>query len=246
LRRTQLSLFKKANGLIFISRYAKDTITPLIDNFTGATAVIPHGISDRFLREPIPQKPIDKYSYESPFRLVYVSMIEPYKHQWNVIEAVSILRDFGYPVCLQIVGQMGSAKAKFENSMRRFDPDGAWLTYTGFVPFEELHLVYHQADAFIYASSCENLPNILIEAMSSGLPIACSNKGPMPEVLGAAGLYFDPEKPVEIAEAVKQLLLDENLRHMKASAAYEQAQRYSWKACAKETFSFLAKVAQQA
>jgi len=45
--------------------------------------------------------------------------------------------------------------------------------------------------------------NILVEAMASGLPIACSNRGPMPEVLGDAGVYFDPEDPHDIARALR-------------------------------------------
>ena len=50
-----------------------------------------------------------------------------------------------------------------------------------------------EAELFVFASSCENLPNILIEGMAAGLPIACSRRPPMPEVLGDAGESFDPE-----------------------------------------------------
>ena len=66
------------------------------------------------------------------------------------------------------------------------------------IPYHELHSEYKDADLGVFASSCENLPIILIEKMASGLPIACSNKGPMPEVLGSAGVYFDPENSYEI------------------------------------------------
>jgi glycosyltransferase involved in cell wall biosynthesis len=50
------------------------------------------------------------------------------------------------------------------------------------------------------------MPNILLEAMAAGLPIACSNRGPMPEVLGTAGLYFNPENPAEIACAIRTVI----------------------------------------
>ena len=49
------------------------------------------------------------------------------------------------------------------------------------------------ANLFVFASSCENMPNTLVEAMAIGLPIACSDRGPMPEVLRDGGVYFDPE-----------------------------------------------------
>jgi glycosyltransferase involved in cell wall biosynthesis len=81
--------------------------------------------------------------------------------------------------------------------------------------------------------------------MVSGLPVACSNKGPMPEVLGDAGIYFDPESPVEIAAAIRQYLDSTELRTAHALASYQRAKQYSWARCANETFSFLAAMAKE-
>jgi nucleoside-diphosphate-sugar epimerase len=80
--------------------------------------------------------------------------------------------------------------------------------------------------------------------MASGLPIACSNRGPMPEVLRDAGVYFDPEKPTEIAEAIRKLIEYPALRTEKAEAAFERARAFTWERCADETFGFLAKCSQ--
>ena len=60
------------------------------------------------------------------------------------------------------------------------------------------HAVLKRAHLFVFASSCENMPNTLVEAMASGLPIACSDRGPMPEILRDGGTYFDPENEVTI------------------------------------------------
>ena len=59
---------------------------------------------------------------------------------------------------------------------------------------DDLHQKYLDADLGLFASSCENMPNILLETMGAGLPIACSNRQPMPEILKNGGEYFDPEK----------------------------------------------------
>lgn len=83
----------------------------------------------------------------------------------------------------------------------------------------------------------------LLEAMSAGLPIACSDRGPMPEVLGAAGIYFDPERPEEIGRTLSTLLDDPGLREQSAWSAYERAKGFSWERCARDTFDYLAKVA---
>jgi glycosyltransferase involved in cell wall biosynthesis len=111
------------------------------------------------------------------------------------------------------------------------------------MPFSALHSEYQDADAFIFASSCENLPNILIEAMSAGLPIACSKSGPMPEILGNAGVYFDPVQTHDIAEAMRTLVNSADLRSQLAAQAKELSRAYSWQRCAKDTCEFIATVA---
>lgn len=62
----------------------------------------------------------------------------------------------------------------------------------------------------------------------------------MPEVLGDAGVYFDPERPAEISSAIRLLVESPQARATLAQGAFERAQQYSWERCARETFSFLA------
>ena len=75
--------------------------------------------------------------------------------------------------------------------------------------------------------------------VAAGLPIACAERGPMPSVLGDAGLYFDPEVPQSIAAAVERLYRDAELRRDLATRAFHRARQYSWARCARETFAFL-------
>ena len=67
----------------------------------------------------------------------------------------------------------------------------------------------------------------------------------MPEVLGKAGVYFDPTKSVEIVAALEKLLNSAELRSQNAQDSYEQVQKFSWQRCADETFRFLAQIEQQ-
>jgi glycosyltransferase involved in cell wall biosynthesis len=100
------------------------------------------------------------------------------------------------------------------------------------------------ADVFVFASSCENMPNTLVEAMAVGLPIACSNRGPMPEVLEDGGVYFDPEAPHSIADALERIITNADLRTQVATRAQQLSRQYSWSRCTSETFAFLADIAQ--
>jgi len=215
-----------------------------IEAIAGETTIIPHGVGARFICSPRKQLPITYYSSDRPFRILYVSIIDMYKHQWTVVEAVSHLRKKGIPVILDLVGpSYPQAFLRLQRTLNRIDPSGKFAMYSGSVPHAELPARYAQADLCLFASSCENMPNILLESMASGLPIACSNRGPMPEVLGASGVYFDPESPLDIAHALEKMIESPEMRMQLAEGSFQRARVFSWQRCASETFEFLAKVA---
>lgn len=242
LRRVQGRSFRQAAGVIFLTRYARDTVRAQVA--VHRDRLIPHGIELRFFRETWQPHGTREYTEVNPFRLLYVSIIDVYKHQDMVASAVTQLRARGLPVSVEFVGPAyGPALERLEDVIRKLDRPRHFLRHRGPVAFETLHTAYAEADAFVFASSCENLPNILLEAMAGRLPIACSNRGPMPEVLGDAGVYFDPEQPAEIARAIEQLYADPSLRAALGAKAQERARGYSWKRCAQETLEFIASAA---
>jgi glycosyltransferase involved in cell wall biosynthesis len=244
LRRSLVVSFRRANGLVFLTEYAKAAISPFIASNRGMITRIPHGVDERFRKEPKPQSPITTYSSKSAFLLLYVSQVTPYKHQSRVIEAVSQLRQMGLPLELELVGSIDHAEKKFSRSLSKWDPKREWIRFRGEVPFNTMHKIYQKADLFVFASSCENMPIVLLEAMAAGLPIASSNLGPMPEMLDNAAIFFDPNYPIEIANAIKILVDDPYLREEKSWASYEASKPYTWRRCAYETFDFIAKVGQ--
>lgn len=246
LRVTQSRSFRETNGVIFLTKYARGVVLNVTGKLRGQTCIIPHGLNPRFNRPPKVQRAIADYDDGHPYRVLYVSIIDQYKHQWHVVEAVAALRKLGLPIVLDLVGPAyPPALKRLNETIARVDADRRWVHYHGAIPFNELHHRYAQADLGLFASSCENMPNILLETMASGLPIACSNLGPMPEVLGNAGVYFDPERPEEIARALGELIKSPQLRTELAQASYQRAQQFSWQRCADETFRFLVAVTHQ-
>jgi glycosyltransferase involved in cell wall biosynthesis len=244
LRNIQPRTFRKADGVIFLTHYARETVMKVTGVLPGKTVVVPHGIDQRFYLRPRSQRPPNAYSKAKPFRLLYVSEVHPYKHQWYVAQAVSRLRREGISIELELVGlAYRPALKRLTNVVRRVDRNHDFIHYRGPIPYDDLPQHYHRADGFVFASSCENMPNILLEAMAAGLPIACSNREPMLEVLGDGGIYFNPESTEEIAQALKSLIADPALRERCAQSAYERAQQYSWRRCSKYTFDFLVQVA---
>ncbi|HYW76114.1 MAG TPA: glycosyltransferase [Gammaproteobacteria bacterium] len=113
------------------------------------------------------------------------------------------------------------------------------FTIRGPMAFEERHAHYQDADALVFAASRENVLNILLEAMAAGLHIACSDRGPMPEILGDCGEYFDPQGPANIAGALRGVLEDDARAASMAARVVGKAEAYSWELCATQTFEFL-------
>jgi glycosyltransferase involved in cell wall biosynthesis len=235
---------RTADAVIYPSTASRVLIASQVGSVWERSAVVPHGVERRFVRPPRPQRPISAYSEERPYRLLYVSMIDVYKHQWHVAEAVAALRARQLPVTLDLVGPAyGPALRRLQRALRRTDPAGTSIRYLGPAAFSEMHTVYHQADAFVFASTCETFALPVLEAMTAGLPIACSNRPPMSEMLGEGAVFFNPEEPRDITRVLQQMILSSQERERLASVAFARAKDYSWGQCAAGTFGVLAAAA---
>lgn len=238
---SQLKSFKKANGLIFLSNYAKEAIMKLLNN-TRHVALIPHGLNTDFLA---PVKKQMEYDLKKPIEILYVSTIDVYKHQKEVVKAVSKLRNEGFPVTFDIIGGSYHPEEVLLRKTIELEKAHNYVNILGALNYNSLPQEYQSRDIFVYASSCENLPNILIEAMASGLPIACSNMGPMPEVLKDGGVYFNPEDSNDIYSAIKKLINNPSLRQDICLKSRKYADDYSWSKCTSQTFTFLHQVSKK-
>ena len=100
IRRTQIRSFRKADGVIFPAKYASKAILKIKGKILGQSIVIPHGISPRFCIKPRVQNLTEDFSDNLPCRILYVSALYAYKHQWNVAEAVALLQKEGISILL--------------------------------------------------------------------------------------------------------------------------------------------------
>ncbi|HAJ45579.1 MAG TPA: glycosyl transferase family 1 [Alphaproteobacteria bacterium] len=241
LRFVQLHRLRSSSVAVFLTRHAAKVIgalTPL-----RKSAIIAHGIDEKFSRVAM----TDRYFPASgPIRALYVSNAAPYKHQWHVVDAVARVRQTsGIDLRLRLVGGgQGHAQERLDAAIRQYDPSGQFVEHIAFVPHDRIAGELKDADLFVFASSCENLPITLLEAMAAGLPIATSNRGPMPEVMGPDACYFDPEAPESIATALSKVLSSSGLRQRIMQDARVRAAGYTWERCSNETWALLADVAK--
>ena len=109
------------------------------------------------------------------------------------------------------------------------------VTFTGFVPDEDLVALYNAAHALALPSLAEGFGLPAMEAMACGLPVAASRRGSLPEIVGDAGVFFEPLDPEDIATALRRLLQDTELRTALGKAGLARAARHSWKEAADTT-----------
>ena len=232
--------FNYSQGVIFISNYAKNEIGKHINLNKIEHRVIHHGVSDGFRSNPRVQAMISDFNNQNPFSLLYVSSVYAYKHTWNVVEAVTSLRNLGIPIILTLVGECYEKNS--EERLLKSITNHDCISWYREVGQQEVANYYKNANAFIFASTCENMPNILVEAMASGLPITCSSFEPMPEFLKDGGIYFNPESVLSVENAIKEMIDSPDLREKLAKKSYSYSKEFSWQKCANETFDFLYKI----
>ena len=236
----------RADGAIFLNENARHVI------YEGRQseqpfALCPLGVDPRFFLDSRKVKPNDAYSFESPFRFIYVSTVNSYKHQWHVADAVKRARGAGYPITVDFIGGAAPAPLKrLEAAIEANGGEASGARYIGKVPFMELHEYYHKADGFIFASTCENMPNIGVEAMAAALPITSSKLEPMKGLFDGCALLFDAESPESIAKALQDLFDDAPRRERLSQQARAQAQQYSWENFYAGTLGFIQKIAAAA
>ena len=246
LEQLQGRTFRRSSGVIYMSRISKEQIERRIGFRPRNSRVVHHGTSGRFRRlSSVASGPVVDASWGSdrPLRLLYVSILEPYKHQLKVINAVAQVRSAGLAVVLDLVGPSAEGEAEaISRECARLGLGPEVVCYHGSVPYERLEVIYNRADAFVFASSCETFGIILLEAMATGLPLLCSSRSSLPEVAGDAAIYFDPLDVPSLVRALTVFYGDRLLRESLAFRSRRRAAQFSWERCARETFDFVREV----
>lgn len=113
----------------------------------------------------------------------------------------------------------------------------------GFIQRGELLALYRRADAFVFPSLYEGFGIPAFEAMESGCPVVAANCTALPEVIGEAALFFDPESVASIAEVLRSVCRSSALREDLRERGRIRAKQFSWEKMAAETLQAYEEVA---
>ncbi|OBA76651.1 glycosyl transferase family 1 [Mycobacterium sp. 1554424.7] len=163
--------------------------------------------------------------------LLYVGKRLGYKNFGSFLQAYArspVLRDF------ELIAFGGDPPMPHERQ------EIARLGLTGNVRFDsgsdrKLAAHYREATAFVYPSRYEGFGIPTLEAMSHGCPVVCSNAGAIPEVVGDAGLYFDPDDTDELGATLERVATTEALRADLRTRGFTRLATFSWDKCAAAT-----------
>jgi glycosyltransferase involved in cell wall biosynthesis len=241
LKRLMLRSMREADLTIFISSFARGVIERLAKIPNPVT--IPHGISETF-RAQSAALPLPEAAGSQPY-LLYVSKLDVYKHHREVVQAFgSLPQSLKQSHRLILIGEAEGAAVEQLRALIADQGLQGQVLLLGAVPYSQLPAFYQNAKAVLFASSCENCPNILLEALASGRPVLSSDVDPMPEFGGPGIGYFSPFDPDSIQRAMKSALESIEVQDRWARAALQQSQRYNWAETAKDTWGAIMRLGQ--
>lgn len=241
---TQGQAFKRADGLIFLSEASFDGVARYLSALESTPHIIaPHGLHTRFFKD-FPDA--NGEPQQKNRKLLYVSIVNLYKHQWAVAEAVLQLRRAGHALELELVGPAyPPAMRKLQKVLDAYPDVRDAVHYHGPQPYDVIDGFYQQADFLVFASTCETFGLILLEAMAAGKPLIASDIPVVHEIAGEEGFFFDPEHVESIKAAILRAIQQPEEAAAKARRAQELARAYSWERTAHQTFRLLQEIAQQ-
>lgn len=179
-----------------------------------------------------------KGRHNLPYKFIlYLGTIEPRKNIVGIIRAYNRLREINSGELnkykLVIAGSRGWKDEKIFSEIKK-SPFGEDIIIHGFIGSEEKPYFYNLASLFVYPSFFEGFGFPPLEAMACGVPVIASNTSSLPEIAGSAGILIDPDKPDEIYQAMREILLNKELREKLREKGLEQAKKFNWKKTAEE------------
>lgn len=229
---------RRAERLVAVSENTRTDIERVYGIPPERIRVI-HEAADEAYR-PLPRPALDEFRATrrlSADPIVYVGTVNTEKNMIRLLRAYQLLRKrHGIHNSLILVGKPCLGYSKVVAAVHDMGLDESVL-FTGYVPDEELPFWFNLARVFVYPSVYEGFGLPVVEAMACGAPVVVSNTSSLPEVVGDAGVLFDPYDVEAMAAAILAVLTDDLLNQTLRHKSLEQARQFSWEETARKTIA---------
>ncbi|MCX6551236.1 MAG: glycosyltransferase family 1 protein [Acidobacteria bacterium] len=221
---------RRAERIFTVSETSKADILRYCDVPADRIVVIYNAIDDRFAVPPSEDavtRVRERYQLDGPFAL-YVGNIKPHKNLERLIDAFHLVRRDGFErLKLLIIGDQISKYPRLRRAVDKYKLH-KHVRFLGFVQDDTLAALYRLATVFVFPSLYEGFGLPPLEAMASGTPVVASNTSSLPEVLGDAAMLVDPYRAESIADGMRQVLSDSDLRRSLSARGLARAREFSW------------------
>jgi glycosyltransferase involved in cell wall biosynthesis len=239
---------RTSDRILTVSETSKRDILRFFDVPPDKIAVIYNGIDDRFRQEP-PAEEVsrvqERYQLHGNF-VLYAGNVKPHKNLARLIEAFHLVRQSGLDdVKLVAVGDEVSKYAELRRAVHRYNLH-KYVRFLGFMPDHTLAIFYRLAAVFVFPSLYEGFGLPPLEAMASGTPVVTSNVSSLPEVVGNAAIQVDPYDPQAIADGIRRILTDPELRDSLRARGLAHATEFSWERSVRQIREIYAQVVAEA
>lgn len=224
---------RKSEKIIAVSQFTKDDIVDQFKIDPEKIVVTYEGVSKKITATSSLDKDsiLAKYSVSKPF-IMYVGNAYPHKNLEGLIDEFASLKNEYQNLQLVLVGGEDYFYKRLKKKVK--EANISKIVFTGFIPDDELAVLYKQAKAYIFPSKFEGFGLPPLEAMAQGCAVISSSKTCLPEVLGEAAIYFNPDKSGWLLNSL--LSLDKGAKHSDlVKKGLEQVQNYSWDDCVEQT-----------
>lgn len=226
-----LNAIRHADAFVFISENTRkdflDMIPTASETLSKPMRVIPLGSRDW----PKPVPGAVREGSDSPYWLT-IGSLEPRKNYDTLLDAQEIYwKTSTNPLPLWIAGGRGWKSEHTRSRIAKLEQSGI-VRYLGYVDDKELPGLYRNAMGFVWPSWYEGFGLPILEAMNSGTPVICSDRGSLPEVGGDAIIVVDPADADQIAKAMLHLESDAGLQATLIERGLKRGQQYRWERAA--------------
>jgi glycosyltransferase involved in cell wall biosynthesis len=238
LQNATIQNIKASDGAIFISEYSRRIFFQYINRAQINTKVIYHGKLEDSERCP-DDGVFARLKIDRPY-LLCVSDIRRHKKIMELINSytLALTRRVDIPP-LVVTGAIRSQEYFTEiKKIIEWSGQTEKIIFTEQLPNPEVLALYRNCQAFLFPSILESFPDILVEALASGCPVATAKRGVMSEIAGNAALFFDPDNIEEFSSKIIALVKDDTLRYNLGQKAIERARFFSWEKTARQTLEF--------
>lgn len=242
---TRLSVHR-AHRVIAVSAHTRDDLVHHFGVRPERIAVIPNAADERYRPADDPATVARfKAEHHLPDRFIlFVGTLEPRKNLRRLIEAFALFSDAEADVRLVIVGASGWLTSDLAPLVQAHGLSDR-ITFTGYVPDDDLPRWYQAATVFCYPSLYEGFGLPVLEAMACGTPVVTSRTSSLPEIAGDAALLIDPTDVDGIARALRTVLAGDARRQQMSAAGIARSRLYAWERTAADTLDVIRDAARR-